>query len=70
MALMPSTQPPKSITELKSLIVSGRIILPGKPAAPAKAMLEQPECAAFESVGSVAHRCGVSPATAIGCHGC
>lgn len=64
MATAPGTQTPKSIAELKSLIVSGKITLPGKPAALAKAMLEQPECVAFESAGSVAQRCGVSPATA------
>lgn len=64
MVFAPGIQPPTSIAELKSLIVSGKITLPGKPAVLAKAMLERPDCAAFESAGSVARRCGVSPATA------
>jgi len=64
MAFTPGTLPPKSIPELKSLIVSGKITLPGKPAVLAKAMLERPDCAAFESAGSVASRCGVSQSTA------
>lgn len=64
MACTAGVLPPKSIAEFKSLIVSGKVTLPGKPAVLAKAMLERPDCAAFESAGSVARRCGVSQSTA------
>ncbi|WEZ85593.1 hypothetical protein P6U16_26635 (plasmid) [Rhizobium sp. 32-5/1] len=58
-------QPPKSVAELKSLIASGKIILSGKLGVMARAMLEQPGCAAFDSAGSIAHGCGVSQSMAL-----
>lgn len=64
MAFKSCIQPPRSIVELKSLIASGKVVLPSKLAVLTRAMLERPDSAAFDNARTFARRCGVSPTTA------
>lgn len=49
MNLRYSGLPPTSIAELKFLIVSGKIALPGKSAILAKALLDRPDSAEYDN---------------------
>ena len=67
MATASGTQAPKMIAERKSLIVSGKIRLPGKLAALAKAMQEQPDASSSKAPAPFATMRQQRP---IGYHGC
>ncbi|MDK1377863.1 MULTISPECIES: MurR/RpiR family transcriptional regulator [unclassified Sinorhizobium] len=58
-----SSNPPKTLQELKRDIAKRQIIFPGTLERVAREVIDRPEAAAFETAAMIARRCNVSAST-------